>query len=130
MSLDHENIFTTNATIAAYQQGQAWFDAFLSYTQNTRNWITEFMANELPQVKVFVPEGTNQIWFDFTGLGLTSAQLKSLLTQQAKLALTPGTWFSEPDENFYRMNFASPLAQIQASLTLLKSAIDIEQASR
>lgn len=128
MSLDHENIFTTNATIAAYQHGQAWFDAFLSYTQNTRNWITEFMANELPQVKVFVPEGTNQIWFDFSGLGLTSAQLKSLLTQQAKLALTPGTWFSEPDENFYRMNFASPLAQIQASLTLLKSAIDIEQA--
>ncbi|WP_017220681.1 MalY/PatB family protein [Moritella dasanensis] len=128
MSLDHENIFTTNATIAAYQHGQAWFDAFLSYTQNTRNWITEFMANELPQVKVFVPEGTNQIWFDFSGLGLKSAQLKSLLTQQAKLALTPGTWFSEPDENFYRMNFASPLAQIQASLTLLKSAIDIEQA--
>ncbi len=81
------------------------------------------MARELPQVKTFVPEGTNQIWFDFTGLGLASAELTALLTQEAKLALTPGTWFGEMDENYYRMNFASPLEKIQASFALLKSAI-------
>jgi rhodanese-related sulfurtransferase len=48
---DHENIFTTNATISAYQQGQQWLDAFLSHTQNIRNWITEFMNEEysMPQ---------------------------------------------------------------------------------
>ncbi|WP_232772457.1 hypothetical protein [Psychromonas sp. Urea-02u-13] len=123
MSLDHGNAFTTNATIAAYQEGKAWFDEFLTYTEKTRNWIVAFMAKELPQVKIFVPEGTNQIWFDFTGLGLSSAELKLMLTQQAKLALTPGTWFGEMDENFYRMNFASPLAQVQASFELLKLSI-------
>jgi cystathionine beta-lyase len=123
MSLDHGNAFTTYATIAAYEHGKEWFDEFLSYTQNTRNWIVAFMASELPQVKTFTPEGTNQIWFDFTGLGLEPAQLKSILTQQAKLALTPGAWFGEPDENYYRMNFASPLKQIQASFELLKLSI-------
>ncbi len=123
MSLDHGNAFTTYATIAAYQHGAQWFGAFLDYTQHTRNWIIEFMARELPQVKTFVPEGTNQIWFDFTGLGLASAELTALLTQEAKLALTPGTWFGEMDENYYRMNFASPLEKIQASFALLKSAI-------
>ncbi|GEA51810.1 aminotransferase [Vibrio inusitatus NBRC 102082] len=124
MSLDHGNAFTTHATIAAYQQGKEWFDAFLAYTQNTRDWIVQFMANELPQINTFVPEGTNQIWFDFSGLGLEPEQLKVLLTQQAKLALTPGTWFSEPNENFYRMNFASPLDQIQASFERLKISIE------
>ena len=124
MSLDHGNAFTTYATIAAYQQGKQWFDAFLSYTQNTRNWIVQFMASELPQVKTFAPEGTNQIWFDFTGLGLTSAELKRLLTKEAKMALTPGTWFGETDENFYRMNFASPLTQVQTSLNQLKLAVN------
>ncbi len=123
MSLDHGNAFSTYATVAAYKHGKPWFDAFLAYTQNTRNWIVSFMASELPQVKTFAPEGSNQIWFDFTGLGLAPTQLKSLLTQQAKLALTPGTWFGEPNENYYRMNFASPLAQIQASFELLKSSI-------
>lgn len=82
MSLDHGNAFSTYATIAAYQYGKQWFDAFLSYTQNTRNWIVEFMARELPQVKTFTPEGTNQIWFDFTGLGLAPDQLKLILTQK------------------------------------------------
>jgi len=129
MSLDHGNAFTTNATIAAYQQGKAWFDAFLAYTENTRNWIVEFMANELPQVKTFAPEGTNQIWFDFTGLGVAPEQLKALLTEQAQLALTPGTWFGESDENFYRMNFASPLAQVQVSLERLKEAVNGKSSS-
>ncbi|MEZ9236998.1 MULTISPECIES: MalY/PatB family protein [unclassified Shewanella] len=123
MSLDHGNAFTTHATIAAYQHGKDWFDAFLTYTQTTRNWIVDFMATELPQVITFVPEGTNQIWFDFTGLNLTAEQLKALLTKQAKMALTPGTWFGEKDENFYRMNFASPLEQVQASFEQLKKGI-------
>ncbi|RKF18699.1 aminotransferase class I/II-fold pyridoxal phosphate-dependent enzyme [Alginatibacterium sediminis] len=124
LALDHGNAFTTAASIAAYQHGKPWFEEFLAYTQNVRNWIVDFMANELRQVKTFKPEGTNQIWFDFSGLELDSSQLKFLLTQQAKLALTPGTWFGETNENYYRMNFAAPLEQIQASLQLLKSSIE------
>ncbi|WP_197687463.1 hypothetical protein [Vibrio sp. qd031] len=82
------------------------------------------MSAELPDVTTFLPEGTNQIWFDFSGLGLASNELKSLLTKQAKMALTPGTWFGEPNENFFRMNFAAPREQVQTSLQLLKAALD------
>ncbi|MFK0570416.1 MalY/PatB family protein [Endozoicomonas sp.] len=124
MSLDHSNAFTTNATIAAYQQGEKWFDAFLTYTQKNRNWMLNFLQVNLPGIKVFAPEGTNQVWLDFTGLGLQSAELKTLLSQKSKMALTPGTWFGEPDENFYRMNFAAPLEQIKASFELLLAEIE------
>lgn len=124
MALNHGNAFTTYATIAAYQQGEAWFEQFLQYTQESRDWIVGFMAEHLPQVKVFKPQGTNQIWFDFSGLGLEVEQLKSLLVNDAKLALTPGTWFGEPDKNFYRMNFAVPLEQLKASLQSLRDAVN------
>ena len=124
MALNHGNAFTTYATIAAYQQGEAWFEQFLQYTQQSRDWIVGFMAESLPQVKVFKPQGTNQIWFDFLGLGLEAEQLKSLLVNDAKLALTPGTWFGEPDKNFYRMNFAAPLEQLKASLQSLRDAVN------
>ena len=124
MALNHGNAFTTYATIAAYQQGEAWFEQFLQYTQQSRDWIVGFMAEHLPQVKVFKPQGTNQIWFDFSGLGLEAEQLKSLLVNDAKLALTPGTWFGEPDKNFYRMNFAAPLEQLKASLQSLRDAVN------
>jgi cystathionine beta-lyase len=124
MALNHGNAFTTYATIAAYQQGEAWFEQFLQYTQESRDWTVGFMAEHLPQVKVFKPQGTNQIWFDFSGLGLEAEQLKSLLVNDAKLALTPGTWFGEPDKNFYRMNFAAPLEQLKASLQSLRDAVN------
>ncbi|MPW29145.1 putative C-S lyase [Agarivorans sp. B2Z047] len=124
MSLDHGNAFSLYATIAAYRHGKEWFEEFLAYTQEVRNWIMAFMAKELPQVKTFLPEGTNQIWFDFSGLNLAPEQLKELLIQHAKLALTPGTWFGEMNENFYRMNFASPLEKVQASLQQLETSIN------
>ncbi|USD62988.1 PatB family C-S lyase [Vibrio sp. SCSIO 43140] len=123
MSLDHGNVFTTRATIAAYEHGEAWFNDFVQYTQRNRDWIVTFMREQLPQVTVFDPEGTNQIWFNFSGLNLDYAALKSVLVDEAKLALTPGTWFGEPDENFYRMNFAAPLEQIQNSLWQLKKVL-------
>lgn len=129
LSLDHGNAFTTYATLAAYQQGQAWFDGYLRYTEQVRNWIITFMNEQLPQVTLFVPEGTNQIWFDFTGVGLAADTLKTRLSHQAKMALTPGSWFGETNPQYYRMNFASPLAQIQSSMALLKLALlSTEQA--
>nr|WP_274877928.1 aminotransferase class I/II-fold pyridoxal phosphate-dependent enzyme [Vibrio harveyi] len=127
LSIDHGNAFTTYATIAAYQQGKEWFEGFYAYTQNNRNWIIEFIEfieHNLPLVKAFPPQGTNQIWLDFSGLELEPSQLKTLLTEEAKMALTPGTWFGEPNENYYRMNFACSLEQIQTSFELLKAAVD------
>lgn len=123
MSLDHGNALTTYATIAAYQHGEEWFNEFLNYTQTNMNWITEFLETNLPQIKVYKPEGTSQVWLDFAGLGLEPEQLKELLVMRAKMALTPGSWFGESDSNYYRMNFASPLPQIKASLNLLLSEI-------
>ncbi|APP08696.1 MalY/PatB family protein [Vibrio harveyi] len=124
LSIDHGNAFTTYATIAAYQQGKEWFEGFYAYTQNNRNWIIEFIEHNLPLVKAFPPQGTNQIWLDFSGLELEPSQLKALLTEEAKMALTPGSWFGEPNENYYRMNFACSLEQIQTSFELLKATVD------
>ncbi|TKB52731.1 MalY/PatB family protein [Ferrimonas aestuarii] len=124
MALDHGNAFSTYATIAAYKEGQPWFEQFVSYTQNNRDWLVQFIQTELPDVEVTIPEGTNQIWLNFSGLGLEDEALKSLLTIKAKLALTPGSWFGEKGSHFYRMNFAVPLSQLKVSMLALKVAVE------
>ena len=58
------------------------------------------------------------------GLSCNASASRPLLTEEAKMALTPGTWFGEPNENYYRMNFACSLEQIQTSFELLKAAVD------
>ncbi|WP_261836675.1 MalY/PatB family protein [Vibrio ishigakensis] len=124
LALDHGNALTTYATIAAYEKGEEWFDGYLKYTNANRDFILDYLKTNAPQVKAYKPQGTNQIWFDFTELNLEAGQLKSLLVKKAKLALTPGTWFGESDPNFYRMNFAVPREKLEASLQRLVTAIN------
>ena len=124
MYLDHGNVLSDFATIAAYNQGEDWLNDLISYLENTIQWITDFVKNELPCVKLFVPESTYQIWLDFSKLDLCDSALKHLVTQKAKLALTPGEWFGDSYSQFMRMNIASPLVSIQEAFYQLKTALD------
>ncbi|MCY9852153.1 MalY/PatB family protein [Vibrio mediterranei] len=124
LAIDHGNALTTYATIAAYEKGREWFEGYLQYTQTTVHWIAEFVASSLPEITMYKPEGTNQIWFDFSKLQLAPDALKSLLFNEAKMGLTPGTWFGETNPNYYRMNIAVDRAQIQASFARLHTAIN------
>ncbi len=123
LAIDHGNALTTYATIAAYEKGREWFEGYLQYTQSTVHWIAEFVASSLPEITMYKPEGTNQIWFDFSKLQLAPDALKSLLVNEAKMGLTPGAWFGETNPNYYRMNIAVDRAQIQASFARLHTAI-------
>ncbi len=122
--LDHGNALSAYATIAAYTHGEAWLQELLEYLQNTINWINNFLQKELPQIQLFYPEGTYQIWLDVSGLKYSEEELKDIVFNKAKLALTPGTWFDTDHTQFMRMNIASPLSVIKKAFYQLKTAID------
>ncbi|SNZ00148.1 MalY/PatB family protein [Flagellimonas pacifica] len=122
--LDHGSIHSANATIAAYTKGEEWLDNLLEYLEKTMYWIENFVQNELPEVTLFKPEGTYQVWLDFSKLNISDAALKHLVVNQAKLALTPGDWFEGLHTQFMRMNVASPLSKIQQAFHQLKKALD------
>ncbi len=122
--LDHGNILSANATIAAYTKGEEWLNELLVYLEKTMKWIIVFIEKELPQITVYKPEGTYQVWLDFSKLQLSDDALKHLIIKQAKLALTPGEWFESRHTQFMRMNIASPLEKIQQAFYQLKGAID------
>lgn len=124
MYLGHGNAFTTFATIAAYQHGEAWLDELLTYLENTVSWVESFVADNLPGVKLYPVEGTYQIWLNFTDTGLSAEKVKSKLVE-AKMGLTPGSWFGDGSELFWRMNIATPLVNIQNSFEQLKEALKI-----
>ena len=122
--IDHGTILTGNATLAAYTEGEEWLNDLLVYLEKTVDWILNFLETELPEVTMCRPEGTYQIWLDFSTLNLSEKALKYLVTQQAKLGLAPGSWFKANGPQFMRMNIASPLSKIQQSFYQLKKAID------
>lgn len=131
MYLDHGNTLTTFATIAAFEKGEEWLEGMLVYLQETVKWITEFAEKRIPQLKVFQPQGTYQVWFDFSALGFSKEKLKNTVFEQAGMGLTPGGWFGAESYHFMRMNIATSRDNIEKSFEALANAIDnAEQAKR
>ncbi len=126
MYLDHGNAFSTFATITAYTQGEEWVDNLITYIESSIGWIQDYLQKEIPKVKLFIPEGTYQIWLDFSALNLSDEALKQLIFEKAKLALAPGTWFDKNHSQFMRMNIASPLSKIKEAFYQLKTAVKEE----
>lgn len=122
--LDHENALSAYATLAAYTHGEQWLNEIVAYIEQTVNWVENFLLKELPEVKLSRPEGTYQLWLDFSALDLTADTISALMVHKAKLALTPGIWFSNNGSQFMRINIASPLAKIQQAFYQMKQAID------
>lgn len=125
MYLDHGNIFSGYATLAAYNQSEGWLNELTTYLGDTINWIEGFLEKELSEIKMYKPEGTYQIWLDFSGLNLSNEELNHLVINKAKLALTPGSWFGGNHNQFMRINIASPLSDIKKAFHQLKKAVDM-----
>lgn len=122
--LDHGNALSAYATLAAYTQGEEWLDETVAYIEETVNWVETYLQKELPEVKLIRPDGTYQIWLDFSALNLSADNLSKLMVHSAKLALTPGTWFGSNGSQYMRMNIASSKAKIQRAFYQIKKAVN------
>ncbi|WP_027137385.1 MalY/PatB family protein [Gaetbulibacter saemankumensis] len=124
MYLHQGGALSAYAILAAYTRGEDWVNELVAYLEKTVNWIQEFLNTELPTVKMVKPEGTYQVWLDFSALKLSESELKQLVFKEAKLGLAPGKLFGADYQLYMRMNIASPLSKIKTAFKQLKEAID------
>lgn len=118
------DIFAPIATIAAYsEEGEAWRRKMLKYVEGNIEFVEQFCAENIPQIRPIRPEASFLIWLDCRGLGLTQPELVDLFVKGAKLALNDGTMFGRQGEGFMRMNIAAPRSVIASALRSLKAAI-------
>jgi cystathionine beta-lyase len=117
------NPFGLAALKAAYTKGEPWLEELLVYLENNRDFVYNFVQNELPGVKAYLPDATFLIWLDFRELGLTKTQLWQLLVHQAKLGFSDGAIFRDGGEGFQRLNFGAPFSIIEKSMNQLKDAL-------
>ena len=114
------NPFGIEALIAAYGESEAWLDALVSYLYGNYQFVAEFLQQEIPALKLTKQEATYLAWIDCRALGLPAEKLVTILAQQAKLILSPGTLFGEAGEGFLRLNMACPRSVLEEGLHRLK----------
>jgi cysteine-S-conjugate beta-lyase len=118
------NPFSMVAFEAAYRDGEDWLTALLTYLTVTRDYVSDYLATKLPQIKLIAPEGTYLLWLDCRALGLNDQALKQFFIEKAGLGLSPGNLFGEAGSGFMRMNIGAPKQVVAKALDQIAQALN------
>jgi cystathionine beta-lyase len=99
-----------------------WLDELRAYLTANRDYVTQFVREHLPGVRVTHPEATYLSWFDLRAMNLKPDPFKFLL-ENAKVALTDGKDFGEGGQGFVRLNFGCPRSTLEEALNRIKNAL-------
>ncbi len=124
--LGKSNAFGNTALKTVYRYGYKWLDKKINYLEKTVGTIETYLAKNIPEVGLTIPEGTYQVWLDFNKVTKNDEELMELLYKKAKLGITIGTEYGIGGKGYARMNIASPRPMIMEALNRLKEVIKKE----
>ena len=123
--LNHPDIFAPIATIAAFENGEAWRREMIEYVEGNILLVEHFLGEYIPQIVPIRPEASFLVWLDCRGLNMPHSEVVSLFTDGAKLALNEGAMFGEQGQCFMRLNVGTTRANLLSALESLKSAVQL-----
>ncbi|NLV47319.1 MAG: pyridoxal phosphate-dependent aminotransferase [Clostridiaceae bacterium] len=117
------NYFGTVACQAAYEKGEPWYLALMSYLAGNKDIFAKTVRHQLPQFRITPLEGTYLGWIDMRALGLSEQERLSWL-KAADLHFVTGSFFGDAGIGFERINLALPRPALQAGLDRLIDAVE------
>ena len=117
------NTFGVVAAEAAFNFGEPWLTALMTYIESNYTFMKEYLAKHLPQLRLLPAEGTYLVWLDCRDLELTPEERKKLIFEEARLYLDEGEIFGPEGEGFERINLACPRSLLAEALDRLKAVI-------
>lgn len=121
--LNEPNLTATLAAEAAYRNGREWLDEALAYIEGNINFVADYCARHIPQVRVLKPQASYLVWLDFGQLGLSHEQLLDLTLHHAHVAMNDGEMFGCGGEMHARLNVAAPRSVIADVMARIASAV-------
>ncbi len=121
--LETNNVFSLIACNSAYSKGEEWLNEYLSYLEGNLLFLTNFIKQRIPEIKVNKPEGTFFVWLDFSTMQKRGKALEQFLINEARVALDPGYWYGIDGLNYARINIACPRDLLNKGLERIENAI-------
>ncbi len=119
------NSFAVDAAVAAFTKGGPWLDELREYISLNERTVTEFLARELPQVKLVRREATYLLWLDCAQVTQDSEELAGFLREKTGLFVAAGIHYGEAGRQFLRVNIACPRSVVMDGLGRLKRGIEL-----
>ena len=126
--IHRNNAFSTIAMEVAFNEGEEWLEQLLGYIGGNFEFIKDYCAANIPQVKPNVPDATYLVWLDCRGLGMGNEELRDFMIRKAGLGLNEGWSFGRSLSGFMRLNAACPRPVLEKAMEQLKHAVDARNA--
>ena len=94
------NAFAMCATIAAFTCGADWLDELRVYIEENKKYVTDFIAREIPQMKVVPSEATYLMWLDCQAYTKDSNKLYAFIRKESGLYLASGREYGTNGDSF------------------------------
>ena len=117
------NVFAFNTVVAAYNKGEEWLQQMLTYVQGNIDEVVSYIKENIPQLKVIIPQASYLVFIDFSALQLNQKDIVDICTNRAHLALNDGSIYGEEGNGYMRINLACPRSVVRQALAQLKDAI-------
>ncbi len=103
-----------------------WLEALKTYLTANRDFLFNFVSQELPGVRVTQPEATYLAWLDFRELiaaGRLPERPAAYLLEKGRVALNEGADFGPGGAGFARLNFGTPRSLLTEGLERIRQAL-------
>lgn len=122
------NPMSLTAAQAAYAHGGAWHEALKQYLDESFAFVKAFLARELPEAVMYIPEATYLAWVDLLRCLPDVEDLPDFFANKAGVLLEGGdSLFVGNAKGYVRLNLAMPRAIIQTGLERMRDAIRNER---
>lgn len=123
MDIHRNNAFSLTAMEAAFNEGEEWLDQLLEYINGNFNFIRDYCAAHIPQIKPNLPDATYLVWLDCRELGMSNEELRRFMIEKAGLGLNEGWSFGRSLNGFMRLNAACSRKVLEQAMKQLEEAV-------
>ena len=121
LDLSSNRLGVEMVTAAYSPEGAAWVDAQVAHLNRNRETF-DTMINAIPGVRSLPLESTYLAWVDFSGTGMSFAEVEERVKGRARIAASPGPAFGQGGETFLRFNLATQHARVDMAGARLQEA--------
>jgi cysteine-S-conjugate beta-lyase len=120
--MGHPNVLGMEMWRAGLEESGAWLEDILEYLRGNRDFLGQWLEQNLPEVGCIPAQGTYLAWLDFTALP-NAEQMHKTLLENAKVGLNDGPPYGAGYAGWLRINFATSRAILQEALERIERCI-------
>lgn len=117
------NSFAICAAVAAFEKGEAWLEELRKYLADNKQYVREFVKDNLKGIRVVPSHATYLLWLDCSGVTEDATKLVNFIGEYSGLILTEGEEYGAPGKKFIRMNTACPRERLKDGLERLEASL-------